>query len=150
MLRSGMSDPTWRVKIMLRTLLAVLVGLVAAMLLIFGLESLGMMMFPPPPGMPLETEADLARLVAMSSTGKKAWVVFGWAFASFVGGWLAALISRRHRRIAALAVALFILAGTLMNAMVIPHPMWMNVLGVLLPIPLALLGAKLAMPRTPG
>ena len=135
---------------MLRTLLAVLVGLVAAMLLIFGLEAFGMMMFPPPPGMVLENEADLARLVAVSSTGKKAWVVFGWAFASFVGGWLAALISRRHRRIAALCVAVFIVAGTLMNAMVIPHPMWMNVLGVLLPIPLALLGAKLATPRNPA
>lgn len=135
---------------MLRTILAVLVGLVAAMLLIFGLETLGMMMFPPPAGMPLETEADLTRLVAMSSTGKKAWVVFGWAFASFVGGWLAALISRRHRRIAALAVAVFIVAGTLMNAMVIPHPMWMNVLGVLLPVPLALLGAQLATPRKSG
>ena len=133
---------------MLRTVLGVLAGLVVAMLLIFVLEFIGMAMFPPPPGMALQNEADLARLVAESSIGKKAWVVFGWAFASLVGGWLAALISRRHRRIAALAVAVFIVAGTLMNAMVIPHPMWMNVLGVLLPVPLALLGAKLATPRS--
>ena len=31
-----------------------------------------------------------------------------------------------------------------MNAMVIPHPLWMNLLGVVLPVPLALLGARLA------
>lgn len=132
---------------MLRTVLGVLAGLVVAMLLIFGLEFIGMAMFPPPPGMVLQNETDLARLVAESSTGKKAWVVFGWAFASFAGGWLAAWIGHHHRRIAALAVAVFIVAGTLMNAMVIPHPVWMNVLGVLLPVPMALLGAKLATPR---
>lgn len=135
---------------MLRTLLAILAGLVAAMLLIFGLELLGMALFPPPPGMVLENEADLARLVASSSNGKKAWVVSGWALASLFGGWLAALISRRHRSIAALSVAVFIIAGTVMNAMVIPHPMWMNVLGVLLPVPLAALGARIATPRHPA
>ncbi len=132
---------------MLRTILAVIAGLIVAMLLIFALESISLMLFPPPPGMKLETEADIAQLVALSSTGQKAWVVFGWAFASFVGGWIAALIARRHRRIAAGAIGVLIVIGTVMNAMAIPHPLWMNALGVLLPIPLALLGAWLAMPR---
>lgn len=131
---------------MLRTLLGIIVGLVTAMLLIFALEAAGMLVFPPPPGSQLNNEADLARLVAQSSTGKKAWVVFGWALASFVGGWVAARIGRRHPRFAALGVAALIMVGTVMNAMVIPHPMWMNVLGVLLPVPLALLGARLARP----
>lgn len=133
---------------MLRTLLGIIVGLVTALLLIFALEAAGMMVFPPPPGLQLNDEADHARLVASSSTGKKAWVIFGWALASFVGGWMAARISRLYPRIAALAVAALIMVGTVMNAMVIPHPMWMNVLGVLLPVPLALLGARLARPRS--
>ncbi len=132
---------------MLRTILAVIAGLIVAMLLIFALESISLMLFPPPPGMKLETEADIAQLVALSSTGQKAWVVFGWALASFVGGWIAALISRRHRRVAAGAIGVLIVIGTVMNATAIPHPLWMNALGVLLPIPLALLGARLATPR---
>ena len=132
---------------MLRTLLGIIVGLVTAMLLIFALEAAGMMVFPPPAGLQLNKEADLAQLVTQSSTGKKAWVVFGWALASFVGGWVAARIGRRYPRAAALSVAVLIMIGTVMNAMVIPHPMWMNALGVLLPVPLALLGARLAQPR---
>jgi hypothetical protein len=132
---------------MLRTLLGIIIGLVTAMLLIFALEAAGMMLFPPPPGMQLNNEADLAHLVAQSSTGKKAWVVFGWALASFVGGWVAARIGRQHPRFAALSVAVLIMVGTVMNAMVIPHPMWMNLLGVVLPVPLALLGARLARPH---
>ena len=132
---------------MLRSLLAIVAGLITAMLVIFGVEAVGMLLFPPPAGMPLDTEADLARLVALSSPAAKAWLVSGWALGSFVGAWVAARISRRHRRIAALVVALFIIAGTVMNAMAIAHPLWMNVLGILLPVPLALLAARLAGPR---
>jgi hypothetical protein len=132
---------------MLRTLLAIVAGLITAMLVIFGVEAAGMLLFPPPAGMPLETEADLAKLVAMASPAAKAWLVFGWALGSFVGAWVAARISRQHRRIAALAVALFIVAGTVMNAMVIAHPLWVNLLGILLPVPLALLAARLAESR---
>lgn len=128
---------------MLRTLLAIVAGLITAMLVIFGVEAIGLLLFPPPAGMTLESEADLAKLVAMSSSAAKAWVVFGWALGSFVSAWVAARISARHRRIAALAVALFIVAGTVMNAMVIAHPLWMNLLGILLPVPLALLAARL-------
>jgi hypothetical protein len=132
---------------MLRTVLAIVAGLITAMLVIFGVEAIGLLLFPPAAGIRLDTEADLARLVAMSSPAARAWLVFGWALGSFVGAWVAARISARHRRIAALAVALFIVAGTVMNAMVIAHPLWMNLLGILLPVPLALLAARLAIPR---
>ena len=44
-------------------------------------------------------------------------------------------------------MALFIVAGTVMNAMVIAHPLWMSLLGILLPVPLALLAVRLIGPR---
>jgi hypothetical protein len=37
------------------------------------------------------------------------------------------------------------LVAVLLNLMMIPHPLWMMLGGVILPIPLALVGAKLAM-----
>ena len=129
---------------MLRTLLAVVAGVITAMLLMFALEAVGLMLFPPPAGLQINNEADLALLLEMSSTGKKLWVVSGWALASLAGGWVAARISRRHPRGAAVAVGTLIVVGVVMNAMAIPHPLWMNALGVLLPLPMALLGARLA------
>jgi hypothetical protein len=128
---------------MLRSVLGIIAGLITAMLLIRGLEAAGMLVFPPSAGV-----HDLSNLVTSAPMGKKAWVVIGWALASFVGGWVAARISRLHHRFAALSVAVLIMVGTVMNAMVIPHPMWMNVLGVALPVPLALLGARFARPRS--
>jgi hypothetical protein len=47
---------------------------------------------------------------------------------------------RLHRRAPALAVGAVVLAGVIANAMMIPHPWWFTVLGVLLPLPAAWLG----------
>ena len=131
---------------MLRTILGVIAGLLAAMLLMFGVEAVATSLFPPPPGLDLQNEADLAKLVAMAPFGMKALVVVGWALAGLVGGWVAAKIAR-HPRGGAIAVGLLVVAGCILNAVAIPHPLWMSALGVLLPVPLALLVARLAGKR---
>jgi uncharacterized membrane protein len=130
-----------------RTVLAVVAGLVVALLAMMAVEFLALQLWPPPPGFVLENEADLASLVEMATPAKKVAVVFGWALASFLGGWVAARLSHRHRKVAAVAVAGLVVIGVVFNAANIPHPMWMNVLGVLLPVPLALLAARLANKR---
>ena len=129
---------------MLRTLLAVFVGLVVAMATMLGLEYLAMSIFPPPPGMTLDNEADLARFVESATIGKKLWVLSGWTAAAFLGGWVAARISRAHRIAAAIAVGVLIVAGVLFNAAMLPHPMWMTIAGVLLPVPVAWFAGRLA------
>lgn len=130
-----------------RTILGVVVGLVVAMAVIFLVEGLATMVSPPPPGLDPRNEADLARLVATASMTTRVLVVVGWLLGSFVGGWVAARISRAHRVAAALVIGAGIVAGVVLNATMQPHPLWMNVLGVLLPVPLAWLAARLATPR---
>jgi hypothetical protein len=44
-------------------------------------------------------------------------------------------------------VATVILLGVIANNMMIPHPQWMTIAGIVLPIPLAWLAARLATPR---
>jgi hypothetical protein len=127
-----------------RTVLAVFAGLVTAMVAMIAVEFVSMQLSPPPPGFVLDDEADLARLVEMASPASKALVVLGWALASFLGGWVAARLSRQHRLVAALAIGVLIVIGVLFNAANIPHPLWMTVLGVLLPIPLAVVAARVA------
>ena len=133
---------------MLRTILGTIAGLLAALLLMLGIEFGATTLFPPPPGLDLHDEADLAQFVAMAPSGMKAMVVLGWALAGLAGGWVAAKIARPPRA-AALAIGLLVAAGCLLNVATIPHPLWMNALGVLLPVPLALLGARLAGKRRP-
>jgi len=130
-----------------RTILGAVVGLAVAMLAMLLIEGLATMLFPPPPGIDPSSEAALAELVAKATLAMKAMVVFGWLLASFVGGWVAAKISRAHRVGAALVVGAAVVLGVIFNAVALPYPLWMTALGVLLPIPLAWWAARIATPR---
>jgi hypothetical protein len=129
---------------MIRTIAAVLLGLLVAMATMLLVEYLGMSLFPLPPGIDLDSEEDLARLVASATLGKKLWVLLAWSLAAFAGAAVAARTSRRHPRGAALSVGGLIVAGVLLNAALLPHPAWMTVAGVLLPVPVAWLAARLS------
>lgn len=133
----------------IRTILAVLAGLLVALALLLGLEYLAMSLFPPPADVRLEDADDLARLVADAPLAKLLWVTLAWALAALAGGWTAARLSRLHRMAAALCVGTLVVAGVAMTLLEIPHPAWMTAAGLLLPLPMAWLGARLVAPHPP-
>lgn len=131
-----------------RAILGVLAGLATMFIVIMCIEYVGHMVYPPPPGLdPMVTE-DLAAIMAAQPAAAKAFVVVAWVVGAFAGGWVAAKISRTYPRAAAVIVALVVMAGVVGMILHLPgHPQWMAALGLLLPIPAALLGARLAGPR---
>ena len=124
-----------------RTILAVVAGILVAWLTMMLCQFGSAALHPPPPGLDLTSPADLTAFIEAAPPSAMALVVTGWALGSLLGGWLAARISRRHPRTAALLVGAVVLAGVIANAAMIPHPLWMTVLGVLLPLPAAWLGS---------
>lgn len=131
-----------------RTLLAVLAGAVVMWLTIFVLEFAGHALFPPPPGLDPKNPADLAALIAQAPTGAMVMLILAWVAGAFTGGYTAARISHRHKRIAAVIVAVLVMLGVGGMIWLVPdHPVWLSALGLLLPIPMALLAAKLVTPR---
>jgi MFS family permease len=133
-----------------RTLLAVIAGAAVMWLTIFVLEFAGHALFPPPPDLDLRNPVDLAILIAQAPTGAMVMLVLAWLAGAFTGGYIAARISHRHKRIAAVIVAVLVMLGVGGMIWLVPnHPVWVSVLGLLLPIPAALLAARLAAPR-PG
>ena len=131
-----------------RAFLGVLAGLATMFVVIMGIEYVGHMVYPPPPGLnPMVTE-DLSAIMAVQPVAAKAFVVVAWVVGAFAGGWVAAKVSRTYPRAAAVIVALMVVAGVVGMILQLPgHPRWMAALGLLLPIPAALLGARLAGPR---
>jgi len=131
-----------------RAFLGVLAGLATMFVVIMGIEYVGHMVYPPPPGLnPMVTE-DLSAIMAVQPVAAKAFVVVAWVVGAFAGGWVAAKISRTYPRAAAVIVSLMVVAGVVGMILQLPgHPRWMAALGLLLPIPAALLGARLAGPR---
>lgn len=128
-----------------RTLLAVIAGAVVMWLTIFALEFIGHALFPPPPGLDPRSQADLASIMAQAPAGAMVMLVVAWIAGAFTGGLTAARLSHRHKRGAAIAVALLVMAGVAGMIYLVPdHPVWVSALGLLLPVPAALLAAHVA------
>ena len=134
---------------MIRTVLAILAGLVVAIALMLAMEALGAWLFPLPLDARIAGEEDLARLVAQAPPGKLALVLVGWCLAALAGAWVAARLSLARTSMAALAVGALIVGGVILNVMALPHPAWMIAGGLLLPLPLAWVGGLLARRTRP-
>ena len=129
-----------------RTILGILAGLVVAWLAMTICEFASLFLHRPPAGLDLRDPQALAAHIAAAPLSAMLVVVIGWALAAFVGGWVAARITR-HRLVAALVIGVLVLAGVIANNAMIPHPLWMTVVGIALPLPLTWLAARTASSR---
>ena len=128
----------------LGTAVGVVAGIVVAWLVIVLSQLLSAALYPPPPGTDLTDPAVLADFINAAPVTAMGFVIAGYALAALLGGWVAARIARAHPHIAAMVVGGMVLLGVILNYTMIPHPTWMLVSGVLMPLPMAWLGARLA------
>lgn len=126
---------------MIRTILAVIAGMLVAMATMHLFELASVRLHPFAPSADPRDPAVLAAHVATAPFAAMALVVAGWVVGAFAGGLVAALIARRHRRGAALAIGGLIVASVIAVSMMFAHPLWMTLAGLLLPLPASWLGA---------
>lgn len=74
-------------------------------------------------------------------------VMFGWIVGGFVGGAAAEKITPAPMTANALIVGFVLFLATLANLLMIPHPIWMAVIGLSAIVPAAWLGRKVAAQR---
>lgn len=139
---------------MIRTLVAVLIGVLVGGIVVAALQAVSMFVFPPPPGMDPANRDSVAAAMAAIPLGALLMVLLSWGLGALAGGWTAARIARprdpsvaKPPRFAALVVGFALWVSGLITMIQIPHPFWFWIPGLLLPIPCALLGARLARPR---
>lgn len=137
LLPSTLEQGSRRMNSKLRAVLAVVAGIIVAMVLIAIIESIGLSLHPAPPGAdPSDPEAMRAYVAGLPARALLL-VLAAWLIGAYVGGVVAASIARRpDPRPFTFAVAFVVLAGALYNLLTIPHPVWM--------LPAAALGIPLA------
>ncbi len=128
---------------MARTAFALFSGVFAMMIAITFTGLACVKLFPLPPGFDQHNPEAVAAAVAAMPLAAKLLVVSGWCLGAFAGGGVAARIAQQYRVGAALLIGALVVAGTLANASSVPHPLWMTAVGVVLPLPLAYLAARL-------
>jgi hypothetical protein len=132
-----------------RSILAVLLGVVVGGLMVAAVEFVSHLIYPPPPGLdPANIEA-LKTAMANAPAGALLFVLLAWALGSLGGGWLAASIARRSPTRHALIVGAVLMAMGILNMVMIPHPPSFWLAALVLFLPAAYLGARLARPGVP-
>ena len=130
-----------------RNILAVVLGILAAGVTVFLVEIAGHFLLPAPPGVdPTNPDSMRANAANLPLTSLVA-VLVAWSAGSFVGGLVAAFISREQKMLCALIAALFIIGSGIATMVMIPHPIWFWIAGVVLPFPSALAATRLRRTR---
>jgi len=122
----------------LRSILAVFVGLIVAMIILLLVEFSSSQIFPVPP------DIVLTGGTGQIPVGALILVLLGWAIGSFVGPWLAGRMAGRAPLVHGMIVAVLLLIAGITNLLAFPHPIWMWVLGIASFVGLGYAGARTA------
>lgn len=128
----------------IRFILAIIIGVVAGGTIARAIEALGQYLFEAP----VSPEHDIY-CAYLDSAPPMALVfpVLAWLLGAFTAGVLAKLMYRRNNKaafIAGVVLLIFILAEFFI---ILCHPLWMQILGAIVPVPLAMVGSRLLSTR---
>ncbi len=128
-----------------RKVVAVIAGLVVAMLVVMVTEGAGHAIFPPPEGLDITKPEDQARLMEVIPLGAKIAVVVAWFLGAMAGAATAMAVGRHA--LPGWIVGLVLVALSLFTTQMFPHPLWMMVAAVALPLAGVLVAKRLVASR---
>lgn len=125
---------------MLRNVVAVVAGLFVMVVMVFAIQWLGHSIYPPPPGIDPGNHEAMIALIPTMPVMALGMVLVAYAVGSLAGAYTASSISLRHKRGVAITIGLVMLGLVATLFWKIPHPQWMVIAGLAIPLPCALLG----------
>lgn len=129
---------------MLKRIAAVLAGVFSGIIIVYAGDACTHILFPPPSGIDFRDHDQLIQLIANMPTHVFLIMLVFWLLASFTGGFVAGKINKQGWKVSSLITGTILLAATVMNFFIIPHPVWMIIATVLLFLPAAYFGGKIA------
>ena len=70
-------------------------------------------------------------------------MLFVQSIAAFTGGLVSGVIAGEYWKLTCLLTALLLLLGNIANMLMIPHPIWFNIISLLIYFPMAYWGGRL-------
>ena len=119
-------------------------GLLTAIVVISVVEAFGHMVYPVADNVDFNNKELMKTYISTMPFGALVFVVNAWILGAFVGAIVATRMFAEKAQLNSIIVGILVLAFTLLNMSMIPHPMWMWVSAFLGIIPGAYLGHKIA------
>lgn len=130
----------------LRLALALLGGTAAAFITVALIETMGHTVYPAPVNLDYGNPEALKAYVEALPLGATLFVLAAWLAGTVDGVLVAGLINRARYGLCAAVIGAVVLAATLANLWMIPHPLWLAMAGII-GIPLCAFGMARALPR---
>ncbi len=115
---------------MTRKILAVVFGVVVAVLLIIAIEALGHTVYPVPDGLDLANPEVLKAYMIDAPIAALLLVLGAWLVAALVGGLSVCFIAKESPLVYSAIIGGLVLMGTVINLISIPHPLWFSITSV--------------------
>jgi predicted MFS family arabinose efflux permease len=128
----------------MRAVGALLAGLIAAVLVIVGIELITTVFYPFPSDLNPSDQAAVERHVANMPTSAFAMVLAGYGIGTFAGAFLAARLGRSA--VYGFVIGAALLAAGVANMLLVPHPSWFWAAGILIFVVTTFVAVRTAMP----
>jgi hypothetical protein len=114
----------------IRNALAVVVGLATGVLLIMGVQKIGHTIYPPPAGLDFN-DAEAARTyISQLPLPALLFPIVSYFLGTLFGGFVACTVGTARPGALAGIIGLILLAFTIANLILIPHPLWFSLLAI--------------------
>ena len=133
---------------MVKNIAAGIAGVVIAVTLVWLVEMVGHSVYPPPPNLDFADADAMRAYVSGLPIGAFLFVGGAWFVATLCGTFAACKIGTAKPIVFACVVGGLMLLATAANLMMIPHPLWFSILGVVGIIVAAWLGMTLSARTT--
>lgn len=114
----------------LRSIVAILSGIIVAFLIVMGAEGVNSQLYPMPAGVDMADATAMKHYVSSLPVSGFLLVLVGWGLGALLGAWVAARVVRRSPMAHAMIVAGLLLCGGVANMLTLPHPAWVWVVGL--------------------
>lgn len=131
-------------KTILWSILAIFVGVVVGGIVVGVVEIPGYFLYPPPPGLDMNDHEALAAHMSKAPPLAMANVALAWALGPLAGTLVACLIVRRNYVVHGLIIGVIFAGLDAANYGLFPHPLWLMIAGIVLPLLTSSAAAALA------
>lgn len=125
-----------------RLIIGIVAGLVAAFATIWAIEMIGHQIYPVPSDLAMDDFEAIGAYIETMPAPALALVALAWFAGALVGGFVAASIGRR--RWAAWLIAALVAAAAVVNIVMIPHPVLLQLAAIVAPAVGGLIAGHLA------
>lgn len=127
----------------LKNVLAVIAGIIAGMIINMGIVMMSGSVIPLPDGVDPTNVESLKENIHLFQPKHFIFPFLAHAIGTLAGAYIAARLSASHGMQIALGIAVFFMASGIANVVMLPSPMWFNVVDLILAyIPMGWLGGK--------